>query len=262
MQTQHQRHRGGDQQHGAQNVELVRAVVAGQALQRRIADEEGQCAQRQVDPEDQRPVQVLGEEAAERGAEQAGQQEDAGEIDLILAALLGRHDVGDDGLGQRDEPAAAQSLHGARGDEPGHGGRHGAGHGPRDENDHAERQRGAAALDVAELAIKWRHCRGGEEVDGGNPGDGAEIAEIAGNRRKCSRDDGLVEGAEEHGNTHTDEDDADIGMGHGRVAGRLAGHGLGCERRWTVFSSLAPGGKSRLPTRHAGQPFGPTPKRA
>ena len=33
-----------------------------------------------------------------------------GDIGLVAAALLGRDDVGDDRLGERDQPAAAETL--------------------------------------------------------------------------------------------------------------------------------------------------------
>ena len=71
----------------------------------------------QVDPEDHRPVQVLGEKPAEHRPGEARGHEHAGEIDLVAAALPGRHEIGDDGLRERDEPAAAEALQAARQDQ-------------------------------------------------------------------------------------------------------------------------------------------------
>ena len=84
-------------------------------------------AERQVDPEDQRPVQMLGEHAAEHRAGDRGGGEHRAEIALVAPALARRDGVADDGLRQRDQSAAAEALQRARRDQRRHGGRERAG---------------------------------------------------------------------------------------------------------------------------------------
>ena len=116
-QREQDRHGRGDQQDGAEQVELVRPLVARQPLQAPIGDQERQQSERQVDPEDHRPVQMLGEKAAQHRPGEARGHEHAGEIDLIAAALPGRHEIGHDGLREGDQPPAAEALQAARQDQ-------------------------------------------------------------------------------------------------------------------------------------------------
>ncbi len=74
-QAQHQAGRADDEERGAGIIDAVAPLAAGQQLQLVVGEEEGGEADRQVDPEDRRPVQVLGEEAAEQGPGQRGHGE-------------------------------------------------------------------------------------------------------------------------------------------------------------------------------------------
>ena len=90
----------------------------GRRLQALVGDQKARASPSgQVDPEDHRPVEVLGEKPAQHRPGEARGHEHAGEIDLIAAALPGRHEIGDDGLRERDEPAAAEALQAARQDQ-------------------------------------------------------------------------------------------------------------------------------------------------
>ena len=215
-QRQQQGHRRAGDQHRAENVELVRPLMARQPLQRRVRHPVGGEPQRQVDPEDHRPVQRLGDHAAEHRPEQRRGHEDGGDIDLVFAALLGRHHVGDDGLRQRDQPAAAEPLDEARQHEQPERRRERAGDRADDEDDDAREQRHPPPMDVGELAVERRHGGGGEQIGRHHPGQMRHVAELAPDRRHGGGDDGLVQRRQEHGEHDAEDDGADIRMGKGR----------------------------------------------
>jgi len=79
----------------------VRLIVARQQLQHPVGEKKGGEAERQVDPENERPVQMLGEEAAERRPGDRRCHEDRREIGLVAAPVAGRDHVADDGLAER-----------------------------------------------------------------------------------------------------------------------------------------------------------------
>ena len=89
-----------------------------------------------------------------------------------------------------------------------------------DEDRDADQHRDPPAMDVAELAVERRHRGRGQEIDGDDPGQMLEVAELAPDGRQRRGDDGLVEGREEHGEKDADEDRADLGCG---VSGRRQG---------------------------------------
>ena len=66
-----------------------------------------------VDVEGPFPGQVVHEETAQQGPGDGGEAEDGAQRAHVLAALLGRDDVGDDGLRQDHQAAAAEALDGA-----------------------------------------------------------------------------------------------------------------------------------------------------
>jgi hypothetical protein len=62
---QHQRDGRPHHQRGTDEVELVRTLVPRRGAAERCSEEISQRAKRQVEPENPRPVQVLGDEAAD-----------------------------------------------------------------------------------------------------------------------------------------------------------------------------------------------------
>ena len=114
------------------------------------------------------------------GPSDAGRHEHRGDQALVARALLGRHDVGDDGLGQRDQAAAADALQAAGQDQRQHRGGQGAGDRAQHEQRDAGQQHGAAAVDVAELAVERRHRGRAQQVGGHHPGQLVEIAAARG----------------------------------------------------------------------------------
>ena len=139
--------------------------------QDRAGHEQGEDAERHVDVEDPAPGQVVGEEAAQQRAGDAGGPEDGAEEPLVAAALTGADDVGDDRHGQDDEPTGADALDGPEGDERAHR----RGHARQDaagQEDHDGRlEEALAAVEVAELAEQRRRHGLGQQVGGHDPGD-------------------------------------------------------------------------------------------
>ncbi|NVO15489.1 MAG: EAL domain-containing protein [Rhodoplanes sp.] len=109
------RHQGG-----AEPVDPVRAVEARQASERAPGRRRDGNAERQVAPEDHRPVAVLGQHAADHRPAEPGRHPDDADIGLVAAALARRHHVRDDGLGERKDAAAADPLQAAADDQGQH----------------------------------------------------------------------------------------------------------------------------------------------
>src|SRR5436190_24127428 len=76
--------------------------------------------ERQVDVEDPAPGQVVDEEAAQQRTDHGRHPEDGAEETLIAASITRRDDVADHRDRQYEEPAAADSLDPAEGDQLGH----------------------------------------------------------------------------------------------------------------------------------------------
>ena len=110
VERQQQSDRGGDHQRHAGNVEFVRPVVARQPAKRAAGHHQGDRSQRQVDPEDERPMQMIGQKAAEHRTENARAQEHNRRIALRDRALARRQQIGNDRLRDRNETAATDTL--------------------------------------------------------------------------------------------------------------------------------------------------------
>ena len=169
-------------------------------------------AERQVDPENQRPVDMFSQKAAEHRPAHRGGREHRADIALVAAALARGNNVGDDGLRERHQPAAAEALEGARQHQLGHAGRQRAGHRARDKNADGDEHQHAPAVDIRELAVERRHRRAGEQIGRHHPGQVADIAEMPADGRQRGGDDGLVERAEEHRQHDAEHDGADFRM--------------------------------------------------
>ena len=62
-------------------------------------------------------LDVVGQEATQRRADEGGDAEHGAEQALVLAALLGREQVADDGQRDREDRAGAEALDAAEGDQ-------------------------------------------------------------------------------------------------------------------------------------------------
>jgi hypothetical protein len=74
-------------------------------------------AEGQVDVEDPSPREVVDEEAAEQRPGDGRDGEHRSEQALVTAAIAWRDEIADDRHRHDDQPAAAESLHGAKGDQ-------------------------------------------------------------------------------------------------------------------------------------------------
>jgi hypothetical protein len=211
-QRQHERGRRAGQERGPEHIKAVRPLVARQAAQLRVGHGERQKAERQVDPEDRRPMQVFGEEPAEHRPGEARGHEDAGDINLIARALPRRDDVGDDRLRERNQAASAKPLQSARQNKRQHGRRERAGGRADHEDGDAGEQGHAPPVDVAELAVERRHGRRGEEVGRDDPGQVRDIVQVAPDRRQGGGDDRLIERRQQHRQHDADYDRPDLGV--------------------------------------------------
>ncbi len=132
--------------------------------------EEGDEAEGQVDVEDPAPGEVVGEEAAEQGPGHAGGAEHGPEVALVAAALPGADDVGDDRLGQHDEPTGADALDRPEGDELAHrGGETGQDAADDEDHDGATGTAACARSRSPSLPNRRRRDRLGQQVRGDDP---------------------------------------------------------------------------------------------
>ena len=169
-------------------------------------------AERQIDPEDERPVEMLGQKAAEHRPADRGGREHRADIALVAAALARANDVGDDGLRQHHQPAAARPLQRAAEHQGDHARRQRADQRAGDEDDDGDQHHHPPAVNVGQLAVERRHRGGGEQIGGDHPGQVAQIGKVPADGRQRGGDDGLVERAEEHRQHDAEHDGADFRM--------------------------------------------------
>ena len=210
--AQHQHHHDGGrhQQHAAEPVDLAAAVEHGDLAHLGQQQKQRADGERHVDPENHRPVQMLGEYAAEHGTHQACGHPDAAEIGLIPAALARADHVGDHGLHDRHDAAAAEPLQAARDDQYRHVRRHRAEDRADREQDQRNRNHDAAAVNVAQRAEHRRDRGRGQEIGRDDPGQVADVVELAADRRQRRRHDGLVERGQEHRQQQAHQDGANL----------------------------------------------------
>ena len=125
----------------------------------------------------ERPVDVLGEEAAEHRPAHRGGREHRADIALVAAALARGNNVGDDGLRRAPSARRRRDPEGAGQHQRGHAGRQRAGHRACDENADGREHQHAPAVDICKLAVERRHRRAGEQIGGHHPRQVADIAE-------------------------------------------------------------------------------------
>ncbi len=100
-------------------------MILRQPLELAVDQIHGREAERHIDPERHRPVQVVGDIAADHRSGHAGGNPDGADIGLIFAAFAWRDGVAHGRLHQRHDSAAAVLL------QPAH----------QDQGDHVRRQR-------------------------------------------------------------------------------------------------------------------------
>src|SRR5581483_2306573 len=114
---------------------------------------------RQVDVENPAPIQIRGKIAADQRPGYAGEAEHPAEDALVAPALARRDDIADDGLRCNDDPAAAESLHGAKENQLEHRAAEARERRSGEKKNNRRLHHALAAVKVAELAVKRRHDR-------------------------------------------------------------------------------------------------------
>ncbi len=200
-----------------------------------IEDGDGEDAEGRVDVEDPAPGEIVGDPAAEDGADDGGDAEDRSEEALVAAALGGGEEIADDGEAEADDGAAADALEAAEEDELVHAveregnvaGR-AAEAGGEDEDDGSGEIEPFAAVEVGELGEDGDGDGGGEQVGGGDPGIAVEPVEAFDDAGHGDADDGLIHGGEQEGEQHAGDGEDELAAGESgeAAAGVLRGGGL------------------------------------
>ena len=157
----------------------------------------GNRADRQVDPEHQRPMHVHDDKGAERRADDRRDPEHARQIALHPGALGRGVDVADDGAGDRLDGAGADPLDGAEYHQHHHGAGKAAKSGADQKDAGADEKDPFAAVDVSEPAVdrhRYRHC---QQIGCEHPAEQPKPAEVADDRRHRGGDDGAFDRSHE-----------------------------------------------------------------
>ena len=195
-------------------VDLVVRLLLARGQRRREHDERDD-ADRQVDVEDPAPREVGRQEAAEQRADNARESEHRAEQPLVTAALARRDDVADRRHRPDHQAATAEPLHAPEHDQFGEALRQAAERRAGEEDHQRDLEHDLAPVEVAELAVHRRDRRLREQVRGHDPGDVAEAAEVADDRRQRGRDDRLVQRRHQQHEHQPGEDDPDAGAALG-----------------------------------------------
>ena len=165
-------------------------------------------AEREVDVEDPPPGEVVDEETAQQRACDDRDPEDGAEEPLVAAAVARRDEIADDGHREHEQPAAAEALHGAEGDQLRHGLRQTAQRRAGEEDHECDLQQPLASVEIAELPVQRPDDRRGQQVGRHHPREVLEAAEVADDGRQRRRDDRLVERGDQQHEEQRSEDEA------------------------------------------------------
>ncbi len=162
---------------------------------------------------------MFGEHAADHRSQNSAGHPYAAEIGLVLSAFARAHHVGDHGLHDRHDAAAAKPLQAARENQHGHVRRDGAQQGAGHKQAQRDDDHGAAAVDVAQRAEHRRHRGRGQQIRRDHPGQVVNVVELPADGRQGGRHDGLVERRQKHRQHQADDDGADFILGERRRRG-------------------------------------------
>ena len=191
------------------------ALIHGRIFDHAGDQDEGQNADGNVDEEDPAPGEVVGDPAAEGGADGGREHGDEAVEGEGLAALLRLKGVGHDGLGHGLHAAAACALDDAEDEQHGQRGRRAAKKTGHREDDDAEDEEVAPAHEAGGPSAQRQHDGVRDQVAGEHPGAlvGAG-AEAAGDVGQGHVGDGgvqhLHEGRQRH--RHGDQPGIDPGL--------------------------------------------------
>ena len=142
----------------------------GRIVDQAVDQDEGQNADRDVDEEDPAPGVVVGDPAAQGGADGGSEDGDEAVEGKGLAALLGLEGVGHDGLGHGLHASAAEALNDAADEQDGQRGSRAAEETGDGKDGNAEDEEVAAAHDAGGPAAEGQDNGVGDQVAGEDPG--------------------------------------------------------------------------------------------
>jgi hypothetical protein len=168
---------------------------------------DGEDGQRQVDPEDEAPVGLIGQPAADQRTDHAENGPGSRPCPEGLAPLFGREGRADHGEGARGEQGRADALNRPPRDQQFDRRSEGAGDGGEGEDGHADQEDEPPAEAVARRAADQDQGAEGQQIGVGHPldggGPGAEIAldRRQGDAERRAVDEGQA-GAQHGGDEH------------------------------------------------------------
>ena len=193
------------EERGTRPVEGVRDAAVGEPQAGR---DDGRRHQpdREVDEERPAPRQVLDEQAADDGADGAGDGEDHPLVPQPASELPSRDDVRDRRHGDGAETAAPEALEEPSRQQLVHRLRRPAGH--RTDEEHADRdqQHASPAVEVAELPVQRHRGDHRERIGAHHPRGPREAADVVGDGGQGGGDDGAVDRAHHLPELEADED--------------------------------------------------------
>ncbi len=200
-----QREEAGGDEHRAGDVERRRTRIL-RLVDRVQRHDGGHDADRHVDPEDGRPVDLIDQEAAEQRPEREPERRDARPDADGGRDLAARERRDDDRERERVHQRATRALDRPERDQLMVGGRERAGRGGDREHDQADEEHALAAEAVAELAAEQDQRREREHVGVDRPLE-AHLIRVERLLDRGERDvhDGVVEHDHEEGEAHRGE---------------------------------------------------------
>ena len=186
-------------------------LLDGRVFDDAVGEPEREEADGDIDEEDPVPVEVVGDPAAEGGADGWGDDDGHAVDGEGLAALFNGEGVCEDGLFGRCEAAAAGALQDAGDDEGAERGGDAAEEGADGEHGHAGHVETLAAEAVGEPAGDRKDDGRGDEIAGEDPGGFfLRCAQRAGDVRQGDVGDGGIEHLHEGGERDRERDDPGV----------------------------------------------------
>ena len=201
-----ERHDGAGEDGRAPIVDRLHGLGMAHGRQEPPQHEQREEAQGQVDEEDPVPADRVGEESAERRADDRGDGEHRAEQALVLAALARAEEVTDDRERDREDRAGAQALEAAEDDELPHLLGEAAEQRAEEEEADADHDHRPPPELVGELAVDRPAHGRGEQVDRDDPDVVLVARQIGHDLWQRRAHDRLVEGGEEQGEHDRDQD--------------------------------------------------------
>jgi hypothetical protein len=148
---------------------------------------------RQIDPKDPGPGQMLDNEAASKRSDDCRNRPDACEPALDLRPLMRRIEVADDGHRHGQHRARAHALHESEDNQRRHRPSEAAQHRADQKDPNADSDDGLPPDEIGKLAKHYGRCSLGQKEGGEHPAIKLQTAKLADNLRHGGRDNGRLQ---------------------------------------------------------------------